>query len=52
MKDEAPAHVRIEGGSSIAGRDVNAANSGALRQFPGQGMFAATAADNENFHER
>ena len=37
-------------GARIAGGDVHALHVGILREAPGEGMFAATGADDEEFH--
>ena len=42
---------RIQRGAAIAGGHINRLQLGRLRQLPGQRMFAATTAHNQNFHE-
>lgn len=37
------------GGAAVAGGDVDAADAGVLGEFPGDGVFAAAAADDEDF---
>ena len=37
-------------GAGVAGRDEHAIGAAALADFPGQRVFAATIANNENFH--
>ena len=37
-------------GARVARRDENAVRAGALGDFPGQGVFTATAADDEDVH--
>jgi hypothetical protein len=40
----------VGGGAGVAGRDVNALHARRLGELPGQSVFAAAAADNENLH--
>ena len=43
-------HLGFQGGARIARRDVDIADPAGLRHLPGQGMFAATAANDQDIH--
>ncbi len=40
----------IEGGAGVAWGDEDSAYAGALFDFPGEGVFAAAGADNQDVH--
>ena len=42
--------ARFKIGAGVTGSDENFAHQWRLRHFPGDGMFAATAADDEYIH--
>ena len=44
------AQLWLDGRARITGRNKNGFHIGRLRQLPGQRVFAAAAADNEQFH--
>ena len=39
-------------GAGVAGRDEHFADARRLREFPGQRVFAAAGADDQNFHRK
>ena len=46
------AHLRLGGGAGIARRDEHLVTRARLRALPGERMFAAAAADDQDLHRR